>query len=94
MGSQSLKTSSYVLTATQGIDAGKRMVGRKRGIITDTLGLLLAVTVAAASVSDNTVGISLLDQAVRIDPLTKAWVDAGFPTKVVEHAPRSALTSR
>ncbi|MEV4274513.1 IS5 family transposase [Actinoplanes xinjiangensis] len=86
MDSQSVKTSTNVPTATQGIDAGKRIVGRKRGIITDTLGLLLAVIVTAASVSDNTIGIDLLDRATRTYPtLTKAWVDAGFRTKVVEH---------
>jgi transposase len=86
MDSQSVKTSTNVPTASQGIDAGKRIVGRKRGIITDTLGLLLAVIVTAASVSDNTIGLNLLDRATQAYPtLTKAWVDAGFRKKVVEH---------
>ncbi|MGX6604061.1 IS5 family transposase [Micromonosporaceae bacterium Da 78-11] len=86
MDSQSVKTSTNVPTTTQGIDAGKRIVGRKRGIITDTLGLLLAVFITAASASDNTIGIDLLDRATRTYPtLTKTWVDAGFKTKVVEH---------
>jgi transposase len=86
MDSQSVKTSTNVPTATQGIDAGKRIVGRKRGIITDTLGLLLAVIVTAASVSDNTIGLPLLDRATDAYPtLTKAWVDQGFRKKVVEH---------
>src|SRR3954451_8689349 len=86
MDTQSVKTSTNVPTATQGIDAGKRIVGRKRGIITDTLGLLLAVIVTAASVSDNTIGRNLLDRATATYPtLTKAWVDAGFRKKVVEH---------
>jgi transposase len=86
MDSQSVKTSTNVPTTTQGIDAGKRIVGRKRGIITDTLGLLLAVIVTAASASDNTIGIDLLDRATATYPtLTKAWVDAGFKNTVVEH---------
>jgi transposase len=86
MDSQSIKTSTNVPTATQGIDAGKRIVGRKRGIITDTLGLLLVVIVTAASVSDNTIGLTLLDRATAAYPsLTKAWVDQGFRKKVVEH---------
>lgn len=44
-------------------DAGKKIVGRKRGVITDALGLILAVTVTvtAASLSDNAIGIRLLD---------------------------------
>ena len=86
MDSQSVKTSTNVPAATQGIDAGKKIVGRKRGIITDTLGLLLAVLVTAASVSDNTIGADLLERATHTYPtLTKAWVDAGFKTTVVEY---------
>src|SRR3954447_228469 len=77
MDTQSVKTSTNVPTATQGIDAGKKIVGRKRGVITDTLGLLLAVLVAAASVSDNAIGMDLLDRATTTHPtLTKTWVDA------------------
>ncbi|MEO3925248.1 IS5 family transposase [Micromonosporaceae bacterium B7E4] len=86
MDTQSVKTSTNVPAATQGTDAGKRIVGRKRGIITDTLGLLLAVIATAASTSDNTIGIDLLNQAKATHPtLAKTWVDAGFKNKVVEH---------
>lgn len=46
---QSVKTSHNAPADTQGIDAGKKIVGRKRGIVTDTLGLVLAVIVTAAS---------------------------------------------
>ncbi|WCN83177.1 IS5 family transposase [Micromonospora sp. LH3U1] len=86
MDSQSVKTSTNVPLTTQGIDAGKKIVGRKRGIITDTLGLLLAVIVTAASASDNTIGMDLLDRATATYPtLTKTWADAGFKNRVVEH---------
>ena len=86
MDAQSVKTSTNVPAETQGIDAGKKIVGRKRGIITDTLGLLLAVIVTAASISDNVIGNDLLDRAAAIHPtLTKTWVDAGFKVKTVEH---------
>jgi transposase len=84
--SQSVKTSTNAPLSTQGIDAGKKIAGRKRGIVTDTLGLLLAVIVTAASTSDNTIGINLLDQAKAAHPtLAKTWVDAGFKNKVIEH---------
>jgi len=63
-----VKTSTNVPAVTQGTDAGKKIVGRKRGIITDTLGLLLAVVVTAASVSDNVIGMNLLDQATAAHP--------------------------
>lgn len=36
----------------QGYDAGKKVKGRKRHLVVDTLGLLLAVSVTAASVQD------------------------------------------
>jgi transposase len=84
---QSVKTSTNPPTATQGTDAAKRIVGRKRGIATDALGLLLAVIVCAASVSENHAGAQILNQAKAIHPtLTKTWVDAGFKTQFVEHA--------
>jgi len=86
MDTQSVKTSTNVPTATQGIDAGNRIVGRKRGIITDTLGLLRAVIVTAASISDNIIGLDLLHQATAAYPTpAKAWVDAGFKKTVIEH---------
>lgn len=86
MDTQSVKTSTNVPLATQGTDAGKKIVGRKRGIVTDTLGLLLAVVVTAASVSDNAIGTDLLDGATTTYPtLAKTWVDAGFKNALIEH---------
>jgi transposase len=61
-------------------------VGRKRGILTDTIGLILAVTVTAAGLSENALGIRLLDQAKEAYPtISKSWVDTGFKNAVVEH---------
>lgn len=37
---------------TRGVDAGKKIVGRKRHVLVDPLGLLLLVVVTAASVQD------------------------------------------
>ncbi|MGX1267084.1 transposase [Streptomyces phaeoluteigriseus] len=50
--SQSIKTSATVHLTSQGIDPAKKIIRRKRHIVTDTLGLLLAVAVTAASVDD------------------------------------------
>jgi hypothetical protein len=62
-------------------------VGRKRSIATDALGLLLAVTVVAASISENHARIRVLDQAKASHPaIVKTWVDAGFKNQFVEHA--------
>ncbi|NEB77366.1 IS5 family transposase [Streptomyces sp. SID14478] len=84
---QSVKTSTSVPVASQGIDAGKKIVGRKRSIITDTLGLVLAVLVTAASVQDSIAGRTLVEQAAAAHPgLRKVWVDGGYRKHFVEHA--------
>ncbi|WP_405576315.1 IS5 family transposase [Streptomyces sp. NBC_01092] len=84
---QSVKTSTSVPARTQGVDAGKKIVGRKRSIITDTLGLLLAVLVTAASVQDSTAGRALLGQVAADHPgLRKVWVDRGYRKHFIEHA--------
>ncbi|WP_369776476.1 transposase [Streptomyces sp. R33] len=48
--------------ASRGFDGGKKVNGRKRHIVVDTLGLLLAVTVTAASVTDREAGWTLLER--------------------------------
>ena len=85
--SQSIKTSATVPLTSQGIDPAKKIIGRKRHIITDTLGLLLAVAVTAASVHDSAAGTQLLTHVRERHPtITKAWADNGYKTKAVEHA--------
>jgi transposase len=84
---QSVKTSTSVPAASQGTDAGKKIVGRKRSIVTDTLGLLLAVLVTAASVQDSAAGTRLLGQVAADHPtVRKVWVDGGYRKHFVEHA--------
>jgi transposase len=84
---QSVKTSTNPPLETQGTDAAKLIVGRKRSIATDALGLLLAVIVCAASLSENNAGIRVLNQAEALHPtITKVWVDQGFKNRFVEHA--------
>ncbi|GAB7102116.1 hypothetical protein JCM4814A_04300 [Streptomyces phaeofaciens JCM 4814] len=84
---QSVKTSTSVHASSQGIDAGKRIVGRKRNIVTDTIGLLLSVLVTAASVQDSVAGTQLLDQVAAEHPrIRKVWVDGGYRQHLVEHA--------
>ena len=50
--SQSVRGADTVPTASRGSDNGKKVGGRKRHIATDTMGLLLAVVVTAASTQD------------------------------------------
>src|ERR1017187_8661891 len=56
LDAQSIRTSGNVPESSPGIDAGKKIKGRKRHIATDTLGLLLVLLVTAASVQDTTGG--------------------------------------
>jgi putative transposase len=61
--SQSVKTSE--MGGERGYDAGKKVKGRKRHIIVDSLGLLLAVAVTAAHVDDGTAAPQVLG---KLDP--------------------------
>ncbi|WP_405634297.1 IS5 family transposase [Streptomyces sp. NBC_00056] len=85
--SQSIKTSTNVPARRQGIDAGKKIVGRKRSIVIDTVGLLLGVLVTAASVQDSIAGQTLIERVATEHPtVRKTWVDGGYRQHLVEHA--------
>jgi transposase len=86
LDTQSIRAANHVPAATTGKDAGKKVPGRKRGLAVDALGLIIAVVVTAASVTDNAIGIRLLDQVARHTPtVTAALVDAGFKQNVGVH---------
>lgn len=74
----------------RGYDSGKHVKGRKRHLLVDTLGLLLAVVVTAASVQDRD-GAKLLFQRLggACKKLRLIWVDGGYRGQlldwVVEH---------
>lgn len=83
---RSVRASSIVSKQTKGFDAGKRVNGRKTFGIVDTLGLLVAVVVVAASVSDNSGGITVADRArKRSRRFAKLWCDSGFKRTFIEH---------
>ncbi|MFE3526549.1 transposase [Streptomyces sp. NPDC059161] len=60
--SQSVKATASVPAATRGFHGGKKINGRRRHIITDTLGLLLMVLVTAGNVTDRQTARVLLPQ--------------------------------
>ena len=63
----------------QGFDAGKKVTGRKRHILVDTLGLLLSVVVHPADIQDRDGARELLRTARRSFPfITRIFADAGY----------------
>jgi transposase len=62
-----------------GFDAGKKVKGRKRNLVVDTLGLLLAVTVTAASVQDRDAAHAVVAAAKEKYPsMQTLFVDGGY----------------
>jgi putative transposase len=68
----------------RGYDAGKKIKGRKRHLVVDTLGLILAVVVHSADVQDRD-GAKLVLQKLRglYPRLKKIWADGGYAGKLV-----------
>src|SRR3712207_6607214 len=75
----------YTTLFRSGYDAGKKVQGRKRHILTDTLGLLLAVSVHPASVQDRDGAEALLRDARRSFPFIERIIaDAGYQGRKME----------
>ena len=77
IGSQSVKTTSK--SEQKGFDGGKKVKGRKRHILVDTIGNLLGVVVHAANIHDTRAGIMVVDKALKTYPTIEAIsADAGY----------------
>jgi transposase len=84
---QSVKGSATVSAASRGYDAGKKVNGRKRHIVVDTLGLLIVVMVTTAAVQDRDGGRRVLDRAkIDMPSLAQVWADGGYAGKLVGFA--------
>jgi putative transposase len=63
----------------QGCDAGKKVTGRKRHVVVDTVGLLLGMSVLPADIQDRDGAYGLLRNARRRFPfIEKILADAGY----------------
>jgi transposase len=84
---QSVKGADTVGAAVRGFDAGKKVNGRKRHVVVDTMGLLLLVVITSASVQDRDGARTLLDRLTMAMPsLSLLWADGGYAGKLVDWA--------
>lgn len=84
---QSVKGADTVGRGSRGYDAGKKTNGRKRHIVVDTTGLLVAVLVTAASMQDRDGGRLVLAKAQMAMPsIARVWADGGYAGQLVDFA--------
>lgn len=77
LDSQSVKTSPQ--GGPKGYDRAKKVKGRKRHLVTDTLGLLIAVLVTTGSTTDRAAAPTAVELAVQKVPgIGMLYVDGGY----------------
>jgi hypothetical protein len=82
IASQSVKTT-YVGGTQRGFNGGKKVKDRKRPMVVDTQGLVLAPKVHAADISDRDGAPLVLEQHNALDAFWKASNEIRRPTTVV-----------
>jgi len=81
------KCQEHERGGVRGYDSDKQLKGRKRHLLVDSLGLLLAVVVTAASVSDRQGARRLFARlGGHCKKLRRIWVDRTYRGKLLEWA--------
>lgn len=89
LDAQSTKTT-MVAGEQRGFDAGKKVKGRKRHIIVDTLGLVLAVVIQSAAVQDRNGADEVIEWMKRCWQNVKVvFADGGYSGKLVERVKKA-----
>src|SRR6202047_271116 len=75
-----------------GYDAGKKIKGKKRHILVDTLGLLLHAIVHSADIQDRDGGVLVMGTLFGLHPfLLKLYADGGYQGPIFQSAVRKIL---
>lgn len=84
LDSQSVRTASQ--PGLRGFDAGKKITGRKRHVLVDTLGYILGLNVTPANVQDRDGARMLLNNvlSVAFGWIKLIWADGGYSGQLVE----------
>lgn len=83
LDSQSVEIAETL--GVHGYDAAKKVKGKKRHIMVDTIGLLLIVVVHTANIQDRSVAKFVLEQVKGpFSRLELIWADAGYSGKLVD----------
>jgi putative transposase len=93
LDSQSVKSIS--VPGERGFDSHKRVKGRKRHVLCDTLGLPLEILVTPANISDSKGAQKLLQRAGRrrgpLKALRHLWADAGYKQGFIDWCQKRGL---
>ncbi|MFI5775477.1 IS5 family transposase [Streptomyces sp. NPDC051658] len=85
--SQSVKADAVVGAGSRGYDGGKKINGRRRHLICDTVGLLLVINVTAGDVTDRQAATDMLPALrERFPTITKLWADGGYTGTLITWA--------
>lgn len=86
--SQTVKASEE--PAETGYDAGKKIKGRKRHLLVDTLGLLIAVVVHSAGVQDRDGAKLVVCETKTQSRLKMVWADGGYSGQLIDWVKKNA----
>ncbi|WP_225102606.1 IS5 family transposase [Streptomyces sp. CoH27] len=85
--SQSVRAAANIPRSTSRWDGGKNVGGRKRHVVVDCLGLILAVLVTSASVQDRHATVPLLTRLrQRHFSIRLVWADSGYAGRLADWA--------
>ncbi|NUK22437.1 IS5 family transposase [Streptomyces lunaelactis] len=85
--SQSVKADAVVGAGSRGYDGGKKINGRRRHLICDTIGLLLQIRVMSADVTDRQAAVDMFPALrERFPTITKVWADGGYTGELITWA--------